>query len=280
MKDIELFRTTTGDPITTSELLRLLEKVRAPEAEILFMHTGMTFGAPGPSLKRQELLEHLYALIAELRVPNLLVPTFTFSFCNGEDYDVQGSRSRMGALNEHIRRLPGAIRSADPLMSSVLIGKERALVEGLGHHSIGAECTFDRIHARGARAKFLFFGTTVSECFTYTHYVEERIGSPYRYQREFRGKITDAGKTRDDAYTLFVRYKGVVPNPDGRLERTLLERGLLRKEACGASSISCVDEADGYAVIAEQLREDPYAYILSDPRDRNTEFTAHNMVAL
>lgn len=280
MKDIELFQTTTGDRITTSMLLRSLEKVRAPEADILFMHTGMTFGPPMPALRRTELLEHLALLIAELGIPNLLVPTFTFSFCNGEDYNVQTSRSRMGALNEHLRKLPGAIRSVDPLMSSVLIGRERALVEGLGHHSIGADSTFDRIHDRGARAKFLFFGTTVSECFTYTHYVEERIGSPYRYQRDFRGNITDAGKTWDDAYTLFVRYKDVVPNPDGKLERTLLERGLLRKMVCGASSISCIDEADGYAVIAEQLHDDPYAYIRSDPRDRNTDFTAHNMVAL
>lgn len=280
MKDLELFRTATGDAITSSTILRLLERVRAPEAGILYMHTGMTFGAPAPGLRRQELLEHLWAILAELKLPNLLVPTFTFSFCNGEDYDVQGSRSRMGALNEHVRRLPGAIRSADPLMSSVLIGDDRALVEGLGRHSIGAESTFDRIHARGERAKFLFFGTTVSECFTYTHYVEERLGSPYRYRREFRGRITDAGRTREDAYTLFVRYRGVVPNPDGKLERTLFERGLLRKEACGASSISCVDEADGWGVITEQLEADPYAYILSDPRDRNTEFTARNMVAL
>jgi aminoglycoside 3-N-acetyltransferase len=280
MKEINLFQAQDGSWITSSHLLSLLEKVKAPEARVLYMHTGFTFGSPNIQLGRQELLGRLFEVIASLRVPSVCVPTFTFSFCNGEDYSVQASRSKMGALNEYIRKLPGAIRSVDPLLSSVLIGEHRDLVENLGKNSIGEHSTFDRLHGRGTGVKFLFFGTTVSECFTYTHYVEERLGVPYRYDREFTGSITDGDRVWQDTYKLFVRYQGVVPSSSGMLEQDLLRNGLLRKEPCGASSIACVDEPDGYETIVRHLREKVDCYIAQDPRDRNTEFSARNMVAL
>jgi aminoglycoside 3-N-acetyltransferase len=279
MKDLDLFQTRSGACITSTKLLSILEQIKAPDAKVLYMHTGLTFGLPNPQLGRRELLGHLCELIGSLGIPTLCVPAFTFSFCNGQDYNVQTSRSKMGALNEYIRSLPSAVRSVDPLMSSVLIGEDRDLVQNLGKNSIGENSTFDKLHRRGAGVKFLFFGVTVSECYTYTHYVEERMNAPYRYQRAFSGKITDGDRTWEDTYTLFVRYQGVVPS-SGMLENDLLRRGLLRKQACGDSTIACLDEPDGYETIVEHLRQDVYAYIAEDPRDRNAEFFAKDMVAL
>jgi aminoglycoside 3-N-acetyltransferase len=280
MIDTRLFRAHDNTWITSSLVLRLLERVKAPEASVLYMHTGLTFGSPNLEIGRQGLLEILSELIFSMGVPTVCVPTFTFSFCNGEDYDLQKSRSRMGALNEHIRRLPGTIRSVDPLMSSALIGADRDLVENLSKKSIGSNSTFDRLHQRHQAVKFLFLGTTVSECFTYTHYVEEQRNVSYRYNRVFRGKITSDGQTWEDAYALFVRYRGVVPSSDQMLERSLLANGALRKEACGDSSISCVDEPVAYDMIVRHLQENPRCYVAEDPGDKNQEFVAHNMVAL
>lgn len=280
MKDINLFRTRDGCWITSSEILEILEKVKAPDAKVLYMHSGLTFGLPNPELGRQALLGQIYEMITSLGVPTLCVPTFTFSFCNGDPYCIQTSRSKMGALNEYIRKLPEAIRSVDPLLSSALVGEDLDLVQNLGKNSIGENSTFDKLHGRGARVKFLFFGTTASECYTYTHYVEERLNVPYRYNRDFTGRINDAGRSWEDTYTLFVRYKGVVPSSSGFLERDLVRRGFLRKEACGDSSIACVDEPDGYETIVKHLNENVYCYISEDPRDRNRDFRAHNMVAL
>ena len=280
MTDLKLFLDKNGAWITSSRVLSILEKIGAADATVLYMHTGLTFGPFNPALGRGELLAHLYELVTSLGVPTLCVPSFTFSFCNGEDYCVQSSRSKMGALNEYIRKLPEAVRSVDPLVSSVLVGEDRDLVKNLGKNSIGENSTFDKLHRRGAGVKFLFFGTTVRECFTYTHYIEERLLAPYRYHRAFTGKISDSARTWEDTYTLFVRYKGVLPADDGKLENDLLRRGFLRKEACGDASISCLGEPEAYQTIVEHLRENMYAYIANDPRDRNTDFFARNMVAL
>jgi aminoglycoside 3-N-acetyltransferase len=254
--------------------------VKAPDARILYIHTGMTFGPPDLKLSRRELLSHLYESVASLGVPTICMPAFTFSFCNGNDYCVETSPSRMGALNEFVRKLPEAIRSVDPLMSNVLVGEDRDLVTDLGKNSIGENSTFDKLHRRGADAKFLFLGTTVSECFTYTHYVEERLGVAYRYNREFSGVIQQNRQVWQDAYALFVRYKGVVPSSDGKLENDLVRRGFLRKESCGKSSIACVGEPEGYATIVEHLNENRSCYLAADPGDHNREFAVSNMVSL
>lgn len=280
MKTLNLFLSRDGSWITSATLLSILEKIKAPEASVLYIHSGLNFGTPNPDLRRKELLGHLYDLIQSLGVPTICFPTFTFSFCNGEDYNVQTSRSSMGALNEYVRRLPETVRSEDPLMSTVLVGNDQDLVHSLGKDSIGANSTFDKLHQRGSGVKFLFFGVTVSDCFTYTHYVEERLNMPYRYNRAFSGQITNDGRSWQDTYRLFVRYRGVVPSSNGLLESDLLRRGLLRKEASGDASIACLGEPDGYSTIVEHLTANVDCYIAEDPGDKNTEFTVRNMVSL
>jgi aminoglycoside 3-N-acetyltransferase len=280
MESLNLFQSGDGSWVTSATLLTILENVKAPEASVLYVHSGLNFGTPNPEIGRRELLGHLFGLIASLGIPTICFPTFTFSFCNGEDYNVQTSRSKMGALNEYVRGLPETVRSEDPLMSSVVLGKDDDLVQNLGKDSIGANSTFDRLHQRGSGVKFLFFGVTVSDCFTYTHYVEERLNMPYRYNRGFSGRITNDGRSWRDTYRLFVRYRGVVPNSNGFLESDLVRRGLLRKENCGGASIACLDEPDGYATIAEHLAVNANCYIAEDPGDKNVEFTVRNMVSL
>ena len=279
MTDVNLFLAPNGKWIRLSQIVSLLEEVDAASANVLYIHTGMTFGTPNPALSRQELLGSVFDILRSLAVPTLCFPTFTFSFCNGDDYCVQTSRSKMGALNEYVRMLPQAIRSTDPLMSSVVVGQDLDLVTSVGKSSIGENSTFDKLH-KHTGVKFLFFGTTVSECFTYTHYVEERTRSAYRYQRAFRGKIKDGERCWDDEYTLFVRYKNAKPRTDRLLENDLLNRGLLQKRSCGASSISCVDEPGGYETVADHLRKNPLCYVDWDPSDRDMTFQAHNMVSL
>src|SRR5215831_13301984 len=117
-----LFRQANGQWVSLRDLESALKSVSAHDCDVLYIHTGLSFGLPNPALKRTELLEAIYQTFRSLGVATLCLPTYTFSFCNGHDYDVTSSKSRMGALNEFIRQKPEAIRSVDPLMSSTLVG--------------------------------------------------------------------------------------------------------------------------------------------------------------
>lgn len=277
-----LFKTAQGDPITSDDLQAALTGVEAHNCQVLYMHTGLSFGLPNPELSRAELLDAIYQTVRGLGVPTLCVPTFTFSFCNGEDYDSARSKSRMGALNEYIRRRPDAVRSVDPLMSVAVVGEDRDLVEDLDHESIGVNSTFDKLSRRQG-VKFLFLGVRVGDCFTYMHYLEWVAGVPYRYNREFTGQVTHAGKTYEDTYQLFVRYHNVKPNAASyTYEHLLGERGLLRVAALGDNSIRCMGEPEARAVYLELLRKDPNYFIQQPFRaeEADRHFVARNMVAL
>ena len=104
MKDLDLFQTRSGSCITSTKLLSILEQIKAPDAKVLYMHTGLSFGLPNPQLGRRELLGHLYELIASLGIPNTTRAGFYVQLRMAEDYNVQTSRSKMGALNEYMRK--------------------------------------------------------------------------------------------------------------------------------------------------------------------------------
>ncbi len=279
--DQRLFRATSGDWVTRGSLADGLHAVGAAGHDILYVHTDISFGQPDPALGREGLLAALLETLLDLGSGTLLMPAFTFSFCNGEDFDVRGSRSRMGALNEYLRKRPGALRSEDPLMSTALLGAKTHLVTAVGHESVGEGCTFDLLH-REPDAHFLFLGVRPSKCFTFSHYVEERLGVPYRYRRPFRGRVTAAdGTGREDTYHLFVRYKDVVPASDGAFEAETVAAGLMAQRPCGDAFLSAIDERTAYAVYEDRIRADVH-YMLAQPYPRVLldEFHAHNMIAL
>lgn len=279
MKDTTLFR--ARDEVTTSELLRCLEAVGAGDCRLLYVHSEMSFGKPNPELGKTGLLQAVLDTLLELGVPTLCVPTFTFSFCNGVAYDPRQSRSKMGVFNEYVRRLPQAERSIDPLMSAAVLGEDHKVVRDLGHHSVGEDSTFDKIHA-AKNARFLFLGVGAAKCFTYTHYVEERLRVPYRYDREFTGTIIDGDVRRDDTYTLYVRYKGVVPESTTKFEDFVVHAGLMKKVACGDNFISSIAEPVAYEAIAGKIRDDA-GYFLAAPAPEHKDTTFElkgEMVAL
>ena len=281
MKHINLFKDKNNTWLSNGDILSKLEKAGAHDCNILYMHTALSFGIPNPELSKTELLNALYETISELKVPTLLVPTYTLSFCNGLDFDIINSKSKMGVLNEFIRKQPEAIRSVDPLMSVSLIGTDKDLAEGIGHVSIGKDSTFDKLHYRDG-VKFLFFGALLGDCFTYMHYIESFVNSHYRYNRDFTGKIITPEKTYEDTYTLFVRYKNVSPGMGSyTYEDLLANKGIAKKIACGDSSITTVDEPRAFEVYHDLIMKYPDYFI--DPssiHDYDKTFIVKDMVAL
>lgn len=262
--DKKLFQAQDGKWVTDASLLKSLEAVRAFDCDILFIHSDLSFGVPNLECTRKELMGAVYDVVRQLDVKTICVPTFTFSFPNGKMYDVERSKSKMGAWNEYVRRLPGAIRSVDPLMSVALIGEKKYLVEDIRHESVGLGSTFDLLH-KEKNVKFLFLGVRPAKCFTYTHYIEYNLGVPYRYNRKFTGRIKDRnGREYTDTYDLFVRYKDVEPTSRDDFERTLLSSGVMKKTICGDNALYCVDEKPAYDALCEKIQSDG-CYMLEKP---------------
>lgn len=261
MKEKKLFLDKQNHWLTNVELLELLQELGAGDCKILYIHSSLTFGVPNVALKKKELLDSLCEVILSLGVDTVCMPTFTFSFCNGKTYNPQTSTSRMGVLNEYFRKQDGVIRSYDPLMSVALWGKDRELVENIGHSSCGANSTFDKIRHRD-QVKFLFLGPKIGDCLTYMHYLEWLYAVDYRYERVFRGVIELDGDKYVDEYDLFVRYRGVIANTASYVfEQRMYDNKTARIMSCGDGTISLVDEKSAAIEYRKCLEEDPYFFV-------------------
>ena len=281
MKETILFTGKSGK-VTNQDLDNAIRAIGAHDTDVLYIHTAMNFGTP-TAMGKKELLESIYQVFESLAIPTLIFPTYTFSFCNGTSYDVQKTKTSMGILNDFARQKHKAVRSVDPLMSNALIGKHTEFINAIGKRSIGADSTFDLLHRTGLRVKFLFMGPRIGDCFTYMHYIEEQEGVPYRYNRKFKGEITNGDKTYTDEYELFVRYSNVYPGPGTHVYGNIMfERNIAKGKRIGDSAIAVVDEKQAYACYVELLKMSPSFYIkeVFDEADNTTEFLVKDMVAL
>lgn len=280
--DDYLFR-HEGGLISAADIAQSLTRMGAGECDVLYVHTGMQFGLPNLGLGRTRLLERLAGALYGLRVSTMIMPTYTFSFCNEEVFDRQNSQSSMGALNEHLRVKHRWLRSCDPLMSNILHGQEPAFISEIGKHSVGDGCTFDLLSKSHLKVKFLFLGPRIHDCFTYMHYLEEVAGVPYRYDFEFPGTIVDGEQQYRDRYTLFIRDEGVQAGGGAKIyENMLIESGLAVFERLGQGSLTLVDLEPARDLYLELLRKSPSFYIEEVFRQpvRPAHFVPRKMVAL
>jgi aminopeptidase-like protein/aminoglycoside N3'-acetyltransferase len=193
----------------------------------------------------------------------LLVPTYTFSFCRYEPFDVQrtpttgGPWSPTAAFLEYFRGLPGTVRSTDPIHS--VAGQGPRATELLGN--VAATCfgpgsVFDRLVRTGAKVCML--GLPLEEA-TVRHHSEELAQVPFRYKKLFTGRIADGGVTRKRGWIYNVRIMADNGYPDGRrLERLARQEGVCRAAALGGGEVLAVDAAAYHALALRALERDPW----------------------
>ncbi len=227
--------------------------IGADQCSTLFIHSDVMFGKLAAGVKRNGYLAALSEALKSLGVRNIIVPTFTYSFCNGEVYDVLKSKTSMGVLNEYIRSEEGRLRTHDPLLSLSVPQSLKERFCSISNHSLGENSGLDILH-RMEDVKFLFFGARMGNCFTYVHYVEKMMDVPYRFDMPFEGIITDeGGSSRSLTQYIHTACFGVKPADFYYFEDELEDKGSLRKTRLGDKSIACIDEKTAYNAIKDKI---------------------------
>lgn len=142
-----------------------------------------------------------------VRDGTLVLPTFTYSFTRGEDFDVDASPSTVGALTEWFRRRPGVRRTPEPLFSVAIDGPippewEEPLFDLGDKDCFGPASIFAYLEA--AEAKLVCYGVDI-QALTFAHYVEQRLSVPYRLMKDFHGAVRRADEQREVTATYYVR---------------------------------------------------------------------------
>jgi len=270
-------------PIYAEDLKKALSQCKASDCDVLYVHSGMNFGIPNPKLRRSELLEVMADLLYNLNVKTLILPTYTFSFCEGATFSQESSKTPMGALNEYLRANHYWKRSVDPLMSNILFGQEERLINDIGKESIGKNSTFDLLSQVDGRVKFCFLGPRIYQCFTYMHFLEWELSVPYRYDFEFTGLIRSGTTEYEDTFTLFIRDAGVEAGDGARIfENMLVEKSIATRYYLGSGAITVTDLTESRSQYCSLLEMSPSFYIrdIYEHRVRSRHFEPRKLVAL
>ncbi|WP_295097288.1 AAC(3) family N-acetyltransferase [uncultured Fibrobacter sp.] len=266
----DLFCDSNGRTFTEEDLHESLVRVGAADCKTLFIHSDIMFGTPVKGFRRTELLETLYQAIVALNVSNVIIPSFTYSFCNHEDYDVLNSKTSMGSFNEYYRKKENRYRTLDPLLSLSVSENLKPLFQNVGEHSLGKGSGLDIVHQM-ENVKFLFLGADMAGCFTYVHYVEKILDVPYRFDMPFEGNVVDEnGIVSRRTQYIHTQCAGVqLPDRYDYFEKDLLNKGKLKRTPYGDKFISCISEKDAYEEIVHNIEENKFYYLAKPYRDED-----------
>ncbi|MCR5620446.1 MAG: AAC(3) family N-acetyltransferase [Treponema sp.] len=262
-----LFTAGNGQELTYGDFLTALREIGASDCRTLFVHSDIQFGQMNPVYKRREFMESLLRLFDDLKVENIIMPAFTYSFNNEKEFDVRTSRSLMGALSESFRKQEGIYRTLDPMCSFAVKGRlaDEFRAYTPEHNSLGPGSCYDFLNKQDG-VKYLFFGADLAESFTYVHHVERMIDVPYRFDKTFAGRMTGYdGNTYTTDWTISSQCGGVaLYDKNEHFKKQLVEEGKLRLTAFGDRELSCISQEDAWKAVEENIARDKF-YFLARP---------------
>lgn len=245
-----------------AELRRALERVGVKRGDVVFSHVGMGFlGYPANGKTLEAMFETILGAFHDALGDSgtLLVPTFSYSFCDKEIFDAQNTPSKIGYFTETFRKLPGVIRSVDPNFSVAGIGQQAAkLLNAVPLDSFGKDCIYERLVHVGGSICNIGVGFKYA---TFVHYAEEMHTVPYRFKKIFSGTILDRGCATDVEVVYNVR-SGIDDTstfPDlSRLEEDAKKNRSLKTEQVGKGLVTNILCKDLYDLCVRGMVKDPW----------------------
>jgi aminoglycoside 3-N-acetyltransferase len=232
--------------------------------DVCFLHTDIRVFGRLKTTDITLLLNSLEEALIDAVGPQgtLVLPAFTYSFCNNETFDVQQSPTKMGVLNEHFRQRADVARTSHGIFSVAVWGSKQAELAVVDDDSFGADSIFGLLHRHGG--KIVFFGTPMLT--TYIHYVEQSHGVPYRYYKTFSGVVIDRGVRTNRQCRFYVRRLDLNVATDlARLEHAMRAEGLVKSARIGDGEILVVSADDLYRRAWQMLDEDIYSLLKEPP---------------
>ncbi len=232
------------------------------EGEMVMVASGLTMIAL--SAKRREggfsvdaLLDSFLAQLGE--GGTLIIPAYNHKLRQRDSFDIRRSKPLTGTMAEVALARNDFIRTRHPMHSCLVWGKHAgALAEMQNKSSFGPDSPFAFMLRHDAH--MLILGTTVSEAFTFTHFVEEQEKVPYRKYKKYLISYTGiSGETTTEEFTLFHKKQGWTMSMDS-LEKALVNI-TLQKGRINGVSYSMVSLKKAYDIILDDIRNNNAASI-------------------
>lgn len=242
---------------TRSDIVSSLRAAGIEEGDSVFSHSNLGFfGQLEGADSKKEYCDIFYGAIRDVigESGTFVVPTFTYSFTDGDFFDPSETESDMGMLSEYIRTHPESIRSSDPNFSVAAIGPNAEyFTKNPPSHSFGKDSFWERF--LGAQGEFCNFNFDSAS--TFLHYVERCLDVPYRWDKPFAGTLRQENSEQPQVFYHYVRdlqSDHHAPNFED-FDKYATEKGLVNRENLGKGQIVNISAQDTYDIVEEGYLE-------------------------
>lgn len=152
-------------------------------------------------------------LLVEQKGGTVLIPVYSMSYTKKELYDIKNSPSDVGQVTDYLRELDYDKRTTDPNFSYLVYSKNdysNHIDHISDYESFGKSGLIADICKKNG-----FLGTIGCgvRMLTEIYFVENKLGVPYRYNKEFKGTTKSlSGEKRDTSSIYFCRNIDSYPN--------------------------------------------------------------------
>lgn len=248
--------------IGIEEIVKAFDECGVASGDTIFLHCDAFFLSQLSGETTLEKVDLFFNILDELLGKNgtLILPTFTYSFTKGEEFNLEKTPSSVGLLTEYFRKRKGVNRSKDPNFSIACSGRNtEQFISAPTHDTFGPDSIFGLLHSQDAH--IICLGCSLDRI-TYTHYVEEMLNVDYRYFKEFSGQIVEHGRNKEIKVDYFVRDTSFDTAVNlGLLKSVLEKRSLIKKSSIGRASLLSVRAKDFFEQAKILLIQNKYGLI-------------------
>lgn len=190
----------------------------------------------------------------------VLVPSFTYSLTKNESYDPLHTQSNVGLFSEAFRRCHGVSRTLHPIFSFSIYGKNKQkFTDANINDCFGVGTVFDEFFK--IDGKILCIGCSLDRV-TFIHYVEQQLGVPYRYFKNFHGEIIVNNISQKVTTQYFVRDLNVDATAElSLLRNSALKSGDLVQSSIGRFPVSCISSHNFFNAAQKLYALDPFSFV-------------------
>jgi aminoglycoside 3-N-acetyltransferase len=242
-------------------VFKTLSKLGLSPSSVVMIH-----GDAGPAAQikfkqgQNKLHEFIKIIVSFFSKGIVLVPTYTYSSINSKSFDPDTSKSELGQFSEFFRTYPGVVRTAHPIFSFAIYGKNKdQFLNTKLSDCFGDGTIFDKFYK--LNGKILCIGCSIDRS-TFAHYVEQKIGVSYRYFKNFNFNLIVNGLKTKLKTSYFVRKLSYKTEIDLSLFKiNALKSNSLKQLNIGRFPIICISSRNFFRIAKNLYNSNPYSLI-------------------
>ena len=257
---------------TKTDIIDALLKTGLQKDDTVFFSTSLGMvGLPPKSVKNQDDLNKLFldAIREVLSDGNIIVPTYSYTFGKSTAtdpavYNPYTTSAEIGPFPEFVRKQPDAIRSLDPFMSVVCIGKDcKKLLGEISNISYGEGSFYEKfVNFPNSKCCSIGLGPNWTP---FIHYADYLAKVPHRYDKLFWGYIETEKEKFYTPWIYSVRFVGEESYPYAHIAGREAEKaGIWKHAPLGRARIYVAETKKYFDFVMDKLKMDPF-YLAKGP---------------